>query len=312
MKKHRNFIKFIYNERKDKKGENQMRKRELVKKAALLSCALTLSVGITGCGSKNKNDADNGTAGTAHVTATEPSSEEEQPAASAPDTISETDDKAMNAKVDQLAEPKKGETVATFHVKDFGDIKVHFFQEAAPKAVENFVTHAKDGYYNGVTFHRVVNDFMIQGGDPLGNGTGGESIWKQEFHDEINKYLLPLKGSLCMANAGGGCTNGSQFFIVQSGAIESEDTEQLKNYINQNVIPQYKSSTGLTLEAYDDSAIENYKKTGGCLFLSGGYTVFGQVYEGQEVVDAIAATQKEGTEQPENEVLIESIEVSEY
>ena len=115
-----------------------------------------------------------------------------------------------------------------------------------------------------------------------------------------------------MANAGGGNTNGSQFFIVQSGAVESEDTQQLKDYLNNQVLPQFKASTGLTLDAYDDSAIENYKKVGGCLFLSGGYTVFGQVYEGQDVVDAIAATQKEGTEQPENKVIIESIEVSEY
>lgn len=284
-----------------------MKKKELAKRAVALGCALTLSVGMTGCGNKD-NKEDKGVEGTANVA----TSEAPETAGEATSDTSANGTEAMNAKVDQLAEPEKGETVATFHVKDFGDIKVHFFKEAAPKAVENFITHAKDGYYNGVTFHRVVNDFMIQGGDPQGTGMGGESIWNTEFEDEINKYLLPLKGSLCMANAGGGNTNGSQFFIVQSGAVESEDTQQLKDYLNNQVLPQFKASTGLTLDAYDDSAIENYKKVGGCLFLSGGYTVFGQVYEGQDVVDAIAATQKEGTEQPENKVIIESIEVSEY
>lgn len=78
-----------------------------------------------------------------------------------------TEQSAVSEKtVDQLAMPKKEETVATISVKDYGDIKVRFFEGQAPKAVENFVTHAKEGYYDGVTFHRVINDFMIQGGDP--------------------------------------------------------------------------------------------------------------------------------------------------
>ena len=73
----------------------------------------------------------------------------------------------------QMAAPEAGEEIAIFHVKDFGEIKVKFFKSVAPKAVENFLTHAKNGYYNGVTFHRVINEFMIQGGDPTGTGTGG-------------------------------------------------------------------------------------------------------------------------------------------
>ena len=80
-------------------------------------------------------------------------------------------DFAANAEK-QFAMPEKGEQIAIFHVRDFGDIKVKFFPEVAPKAVENFVTHAKEGYYNGTTFHRIMKEFMIQGGDPLGNGTG--------------------------------------------------------------------------------------------------------------------------------------------
>ena len=80
-----------------------------------------------------------------------------------------------------LEQPKKGETIAIITVKNFGDIKLKFYKEEAPKAVENFLTHAKEGYYNGQIFHRVINEFMIQGGDPTGTGTGGESIWKTPF-----------------------------------------------------------------------------------------------------------------------------------
>ena len=80
-----------------------------------------------------------------------------------------------------LEKTKKGETIAIIKVKDYGEIKLKFFKDEAPKAVENFLTHAKNGYYNGQIFHRVINDFMIQGGDPTGTGTGGESIWKEPF-----------------------------------------------------------------------------------------------------------------------------------
>ena len=80
-----------------------------------------------------------------------------------------------------LEKTKKGETIAIIKVKDYGEIKLKFFKDEAPKAVENFLTHAKNGYYNGQIFHRVINEFMIQGGDPTGTGTGGESIWKEPF-----------------------------------------------------------------------------------------------------------------------------------
>ena len=121
----------------------------------------------------------------------------------------------------QVANPEKGETIAIMHIKDYGDVKIKFFKDIAPKAVENFITHAKDGYYNGLTFHRVINDFMIQGGDPTGTGAGGESIWGKAFEDEFSYDLVPYRGALCMANSGAN-TNGSQFFIEQ--ASYDEDT----------------------------------------------------------------------------------------
>lgn len=95
-----------------------------------------------------------------------------------------------------------------------GEIEVTLKPEAAPKAVENFVTHSNNGYYNGTVFHRVIKDFMIQGGDPKGNGTGGESIWGKEFEDEFDPDIsFDKPGILAMANRGPR-TNGSQFFIT--------------------------------------------------------------------------------------------------
>lgn len=274
----------------------------LLKKAVTLGCVLSLSAALIGCGSNNKSNT--GTSdqdGTAQVEPSEAVEENTEP----------NDADASAAVVEQLAGPQKGETVATLHIKDYGDIKVHFFKDAAPKAVENFVTLSKKGYYNGVTFHRVINDFMIQGGDPQGTGMGGESAWGGNFEDEINKYLIPLRGSLCMANAGGGNTNGSQFFIVQQDTKDPADKEQVKQALDQYV-QMYKQSTGLPLDAYDDSVIDNYLKVGGALYLSGGYTVFGQVYEGLEIVDKIAASKTDANDKPEKDVVIESIDVTTF
>ena len=94
-----------------------------------------------------------------------------------------------------------------------GAIAIELFDEDAPKTVENFRKLAGDGFYDGVIFHRVIKDFMIQGGDPTGTGTGGPGY---TFEDEINEHKI-VRGALAMANAGPG-TNGSQFFIVTTDA----------------------------------------------------------------------------------------------
>lgn len=262
------------------------------KKAVTLGCVLSLSVALAGCGTKTKTESNSGAENLGKIM------DEPQ--------VSPTDEE-----ISQLAEPKKGETVATFHIKDYGDVKVHFFESAAPKAVANFTALANAGYYDGVTFHRVIEDFMIQGGDPQGTGMGGTSAWGSDFEDEISKYLIPLRGALCMANVGDGHSNGSQFFIVQEESVESTDKQQVKQMLD-SYIQSYKSKTGLTLDAYDDSVIDNYLKVGGSLYLSGGYTVFGQVYEGMDVVDAIAVTDKNGDEKPDTDVIIDSIDISTY
>ncbi len=97
---------------------------------------------------------------------------------------------------------------------NMGDIEIQLFPEYAPLAVESFVKHAETGYYKNVIFHRVIDGFMIQGGDPTGTGRGGESIWGKPFKDEFTpKLKFDEPGILAMANAGPN-TNGSQFFIT--------------------------------------------------------------------------------------------------
>ena len=108
-------------------------------------------------------------------------------------------------------------TAAVMHTT-YGDIHLRLFPDAAPRAVENFVTHAKRGYYNNTIFHRVIRKFMIQCGDPLGDGTGGESIWGREFEDEFGTLRHDKPYTLSMANAGPN-TNGSQFFITTDKTV---------------------------------------------------------------------------------------------
>jgi len=105
------------------------------------------------------------------------------------------------------------DTVVVFET-NVGKIELKLYPKVAPLAVENFTTHVKNGYYNGLIFHRVIKGFMIQGGDPTGTGKGGQSIWKKDFEDEFSKEVLFDKPFLlAMANRGP-VTNGSQFFIT--------------------------------------------------------------------------------------------------
>lgn len=193
----------------------------------------------------------------------------------------------------QLSAPQKGDTLAVMHT-NMGDIKIKLFPEKAPQTVENFVTHSKNGYYNGLKFHRVINDFMIQGGDPRGNGTGGESIWGGSFSDEFDPELHNLRGALSMANSGPN-TNGSQFFIVQASEVPANMLEQMRD-LEDNGFPA------------DITAA--YEALGGTPWLDFRHTVFGQVTEGMDVVDAIAAVETVN-DVPRSDVIIESIEVTE-
>ncbi len=192
----------------------------------------------------------------------------------------------------QLETVKSGDTVAVMHT-NMGDIEIKLFPEHAPKTVENFTTHAKNGYYNGLIFHRVINDFMIQGGDPTGTGMGGESIWGHSFEDEFDPQLHNLRGALCMANAGPN-TNGSQFFIVQAKETPANMLEQMKDLADNGFPPEIT---------------EAYAKMGGTPWLDFRHTVFGQVVNGMDVVDAIANVQVGANDKPVNDVVINSIDI---
>lgn len=160
-----------------------------------------------------------------------------------------------------------------------GDIKIKLFPEVAPKTVENFLGLAAKGYYDGIIFHRVIPDFMIQGGDPTGTGMGGESLWGDSFNDEFSKEAFNLNGALSMANAGPN-TNGSQFFIVSN-------TEVPKNMLDQ-----------LEGSGYPKEVIEAYAEKGGTPWLDFRHSVFGQVIEGMDIVYDIQNVKRGAQDKP--------------
>ena len=215
--------------------------------------------------------------------------------------------------ITQLDPPEKGEEIAVIHTS-MGDIKVKFFPDEAPKAVENFKTLAKDGYYDGITFHRVINDFMIQGGDPTGTGTGGESIYGGAFEDEFSPDLYNFRGALSMANSGMN-TNGSQFFIVQKPGIQDGYWEYIDSLVKEFGDSQVlfdNQSNRLVKVNYSDEARELYNENGGTPHLDYGHTVFGQVFEGMDVVDAIASVAVDENDKPADDVIITSISFENY
>ena len=195
---------------------------------------------------------------------------------------------------DQLDRPAAGETVAVMHT-NHGDIAIRLFPDKTPKTAENFITHAKNGYYDGLTFHRVIDGFMIQGGDPTGTGCGGESIWGRPFEDEPKLELRNYRGALSMANAGPN-TNGSQFFIVQAPAVDDRLIEQMR---------------GLADRGFPEAVTAHYAEVGGTPHLDFRHTVFGQVYDGMDVVDAIAAVETDRGDKPLTPVTITSIDIRE-
>ena len=150
-------------------------------------------------------------------------------------------------------------TTATMQTNK-GAIELELFDEDAPKTVGNFVKLARDGFYDGVIFHRVIPDFMIQGGDPTGTGSGGPGY---SFEDEFNRHKV-VRGALAMANAGPN-TNGSQFFIVTAEATP---------------------------------------------WLDGKHTVFGRVTSGMDVADKISELPRDSRDKPHDDVVIESVSVS--
>ena len=189
----------------------------------------------------------------------------------------------------QLNEVNEKNPLVTVHTNQ-GDFTLELFPEVAPKTVENFITHAKNGYYDGVIFHRVIEDFMIQGGDPTGTGMGGESIYGRTFEDEFSREAFNLYGTLSMANAGPN-TNGSQFFIVTAKQVPAQMLKQLKD------------------GGWPEEIVEEYAKVGGTPWLDHRHTVFGRVIEGMDIVLKIEGVKRNAQDRPLEDVVIESMDV---
>ena len=179
-------------------------------------------------------------------------------------------------------------TIKTNH----GDLVIKLFPDHAPLTVTNFVNLAKSGYYDGVIFHRIIKDFMIQGGDPTGTGMGGESSFGGSFHDEFSEELYNLRGALSMANAGPD-TNGSQFFIVQTPEIPYAKKE-------------------LERGGWPAPIAEAYAENGGTPHLDRRHTVFGQLVDedSYKVLDEIANVEVGAQDKPLEDVVIETVEVA--
>ena len=236
----------------------------------------------------------------------------------------------------QLELPKEGDTIGIIHTS-IGDIKIRFFQNHAPKAVTNFINLAKNSSYNNSTFHRVINDFMIQGGYCGTNpdSLNGTSSYGNEFEDEFCDKLFNIRGAVSMANSGTD-TNGSQFFINQTDAeafnamggfsnlevMWQNIKTQLVNYKDSNLLSAFIQQNGTN--CYNTDIVNSdvralYEANGGNPYLDGaynavdrGHTVFGQVIDGMDVVDKIAGVAVDEEDKPVENIVIESIEITSY
>lgn len=251
--------------------------------AAVVSVAMLAAV-FTGCG-----DDEDSSAGTA--TQSEGSSEKSDNSEQKDSSESDSEAKIMN-----FTPPEKGEEIIVMTIKDRGDIKIKLFPEQASKGVENFVGHAKDGYYDGLIFHRIIKNFMIQGGDPLGTGMGGESIWGDKFDGGTSPDLNHVAGAVAYANSGSTATNGSQFYIVTGETYDKAELTQLE-------------AQGFS---WSDEAMTAYENYGGAPWLDGSYTIFGQVFDGLDIVFEIQNTETGAHDKPEKDVVIEKVSVEKY
>ena len=193
----------------------------------------------------------------------------------------------------QFEKPATGDTVVEIKTNK-GSFTIVLYPQYAPKAVENFLSLAESGYYDNVPFHKVIDDFVIQAGDPTGTGTGGESIWGSHFENEVTPSLHNFTGAVGMANDGTKYGNGSQFYIVASSKVTDETIELMKE------------------AEYSDTVIQAYKDHGGHPELDLRYTVFGQVISGLDVIEKIATVKVDDLYKPTKDVIIKSITVYTY
>ena len=221
----------------------------------------------------------------------------------------------------QLELPEEGEDIAVIKT-NMGTMKLRLFEKEAPKACENFKTLAKDGFYNGIIFHRVIKNFMIQTGDPNGDGTGGKSIWDKPFEDEFSDHLFNITYSVAMANRGKN-TNESQFFINQGDKDSFIGFDRFsKAYEAYKKDPEaFTNEYGsiIDMSKFNDRIKDLYNENGGNPHLDGfysttgnGHTVFAQVYDGKDVVDSIASVKTNGSDRPIKDIIIKKVDIVKY
>ncbi|MBR1591594.1 MAG: peptidylprolyl isomerase [Ruminococcus sp.] len=249
---------------------------------AAMVCTFTAASLLTGCGQETQLASDTQTS--------------ESSVSDSSSDLSGSIPDEVNVPIANFDAPQTGDTIIEMNIRDYGTVKIRLFPEYAEKGVENFVELAKDGYYDGLTFHRVIKDFMIQGGDPLGNGTGGKSIWGAKFDGGVDPHLIHAAGAVAYANSGSTATNGSQFYIVTGKVCTDED---FAGYAAQGL-------------GFSEPSMEIYKTAGGTPFLDGGYTVFGQVFDGLDIIFSIQNVETNSSDKPLEDVIMDSVKVSEY
>ena len=231
--------------------------------------------------------------------------------------------------------PKSGDLIAEFEINGFGTIRAVLFPNAAPTGVENFRLLADAGFYDGLTIHRVVSDFMFQGGSLNGDGTGGDALVNGgSFDVETADNMRHFYGALCYANAMG--TNTTQFYIVNNKQPQElgDDFSHIYAYAEQYEQAAKDAGSDMEKEYYDfqanyyrnmagwaenatDDIKSKYKEVGGTPTLDGNYTVFGQVYDGFDVIESVSAVKVEDNgmgevSKPVQEITISSVKVYEY
>ena len=267
-----------------------------IKKICCVFVSIAISFTITGCANSGKSQT------SSLSSASESSKMSSQAIASSLVTEGVVED--------QLALPEEGEQIAIFHVKDYGIIKCRLFPQVAPKAVQNFIGLSKQGKYDNVQFHRVLEDFMIQ------SGGNSQSIYGSGFNVELNQSLHHYNGALCAARTTSQTTGqSSQFYIVSSNVGKTANFDSIAKQVSN----KYKQQGSKISLQYSDAVKEKYKEVGGYPGLDMQYTVFGQAFEGQDVITKIAACPK-STElsssgeysTPSPEVILEKVEILNY
>ncbi|MCH5200553.1 MAG: peptidylprolyl isomerase [Oscillospiraceae bacterium] len=222
---------------------------------------------------------------------------------------------------------ESGDTYAVITIQSFGAITVKLFPEAAPVGVQNFIDLADSGYYTGKEIHRVMSDFMFQGGSR--NGDGMSTAEDPSFGVEYNAKMRHFYGALCYANGGG--INGSQFYIVNCKSYTPLSREEVQATVDEvkalvdasasdaerEYYQYYYDYYSTILKGLKDSTEEieaKYREVGGTPSLDGGYTVFGQTVDGFDVIDAVSAVEVEPDSRgelshPVQKIVIESVEI---